>query len=292
MPRSASLKASAVCVFSAATKPYMNFSAVRYSTLRSPAALPAQVTACSGDGVLPRLDTGVDIERVEHHGIAAPALGDLTRRRMRQRVGTADDKARKGQARIERRAAERVMIGGDWRGRGRAQLERGAAVARLGPARVERGRGASFGVGAGAAHCRRAHGEIDPVHFRHLGLPAREHALGIMRLDPALQKTRRHRQMHALVLHGFEVHARKPAGVDVFPHARPQTTLDARPAILFRICHCLESFSQKRVIALCLTIPPRRVFGVPRGATSSGRLQLRDMALLPFGADAAIRSTV
>ena len=67
-------------------------------------------------------DAGMDVERVEHHGIAAATFGDLTRGGMRQRVGAADDEACKGQARIERRAAERIMIGGDRRGRSRAQL--------------------------------------------------------------------------------------------------------------------------------------------------------------------------
>ena len=73
-------------------------------------------------------DAGMDVERVEHHGIAAASFGDLTCCGMRQRVGAADDEACKGQARIERRAAERIMIGGDWRGRSRTQLRRGCAA--------------------------------------------------------------------------------------------------------------------------------------------------------------------
>jgi hypothetical protein len=34
-------------------------------------------------------DTGMDVQWIEHHGIAAPSFGDLTRRRVRQRVGAA-----------------------------------------------------------------------------------------------------------------------------------------------------------------------------------------------------------
>ena len=47
MVRSASLNASAFCARKAATKPYMNFSAVRYSTLRSAVMLPAHASDCS-----------------------------------------------------------------------------------------------------------------------------------------------------------------------------------------------------------------------------------------------------
>ena len=68
---------------------------------------------------LAEADAGVDVKRIEHHGVAATALGHLTRGGMRQRIGPADDKASESQARIERRAAQRVMTGGDRRGRGR-----------------------------------------------------------------------------------------------------------------------------------------------------------------------------
>jgi len=61
-----------------------------------------------------------------------------------------------------------------------------------------------------ASH-RRAHRNVDPVHFRHLGLPAGENALGVMRLAPALEKARRNRKVDAFLLHVFEVHSREPA---------------------------------------------------------------------------------
>ncbi len=154
-------------------------------------------------------DAGVDVKRIEHHGIAAPPLRDLARRGVGQRVGAADDETSECQARIERRAAERVMAGGHRRDRGGAQHRRGTAIGPLGPAvRIERREG--FFRRRRATH-RGAHGEVDAVHFRHLGLPAGEDAIGIMRLDPALEKTRRNRKMHALLLHAFEVHARNPA---------------------------------------------------------------------------------
>jgi hypothetical protein len=102
-------------------------------------------------------------------------------------------------------------------------------------------RGSSGEPPSGATH-RRADGEVDPVHFRHLGLPARKNALGVVRLDPALEKPRRNRKMHTLLLDAFQVHSRKPARIDVFSDRRTQSALHARPTILFHICHCLTTF--------------------------------------------------
>jgi hypothetical protein len=165
----------------------------------------------------------MDVERVEHHGIAAASLGDLARGCVCQRVGAADDEACESQARIERRAAERVMAGRDRCARGRAQLDRAAAIDRLGAARIEGNR--CLFCRRGRAH-RRAHGEIDPMHFRQLGPPGREHALGIMRLNPALQEARRHRQAYRGFLDRFQVHARKPARIDVVADLGAQTLFD------------------------------------------------------------------
>ena len=82
---------------------------------------------------------GMDIERVEHHGIAAAAFGHLACSGVRQRVRTTDDEACKCQARIERRAAERIVVRRNRRGRYRAQLDRRPAVRPFGTARVELG---------------------------------------------------------------------------------------------------------------------------------------------------------
>jgi len=167
---------------------------------------------------------GVDIKRVEHHGIAAPSLRDLARRGMGQRVGAADDEASEGQARVERRAAECVMARGHRRDRGCAQLQSGTAIGAFGAPLI--GRRQRFLCRRRASH-RRAHGEVDPVHFRHLGLPAGENALGVVRLDPALEKSGRNRKVDAFLLDAFQVHAREPACVDVLAHARAQPTFDA-----------------------------------------------------------------
>jgi len=158
---------------------------------------------------------------------------------MSQRVGATDDEAREGQARIERGTAERVMAGGNGRGGNRAQFQHRARIVPLGTARLDR---RSCLLCRHRTTHRRSHGEVDAVHFRHFGLPGRQHALGVMGLDPALQKARWHRQMHAFILHGLEIHAREPAGIDVFPDARPQPALHPRPAILFCVCHCSNTF--------------------------------------------------
>ena len=169
-------------------------------------------------------NAGVDIERIEHHAVAAPAFRDLACRRMRQRVGAADDETAEGQARIERRTAERVMAGRYRRDRGRAQLRRGTAIGPVSAARI--GQGDSLLCGRRASH-RGAHGKVDAVHFRHLGLPAGENALGIMRLDPALEKPRGNRKVDALRLDAFQVHSREPTRIDVFSYTRAQPALHA-----------------------------------------------------------------
>ena len=167
---------------------------------------------------------GVDIKRIEHHRVAAPPFGHLARRRMRQRVGAADDEACKGQPRIERRAAERIVAGGHRRDRGCAQFGHGTAIGSLGATRIER-RGRLL-YRCRATH-RRAHRQVDPMHFRHLRLPAREHALGIMGLNPTLEKPRRDRQANAFILHALQVHSREPACIDILSHACAQPTLHA-----------------------------------------------------------------
>ena len=58
---------------------------------------------------LAQSDAGMDVERIEHHDVAAARNRHLLGRRMRERVGTPDHVGLEGQARIERRAAERVM---------------------------------------------------------------------------------------------------------------------------------------------------------------------------------------
>ena len=107
--------------------------------------------------------TRMDIERVEHDGIAASAFGDLTRRGISERVGAAGDEACESQARIERRTAERIVARGDWRGRRRLQIGMGPAIARLDTSRI--GRHCWFLRRSRAAHGR-PHRQIDPVNVR------------------------------------------------------------------------------------------------------------------------------
>ena len=65
---------------------------------------------------------------------------------------------------------------------------------------------------------------------RLLGLPARQHALAIVRLDPAVQKPRRHRQAHRSLVDAFELHAPEPAREDVLAEFGAQTVFDRASA--------------------------------------------------------------
>src|SRR5579872_5609100 len=141
---------------------------------------------------------------------------------------------------------------------------------------------------AGAAQ-RGAHGEIDPVHFRHFGLPAGKNPLGVMRLDPALEKARRDRKVDAFVLNALQIHAGKPTRVHVLADARPQPAFHARPTILIHVrhcvrhcvchcvCHCLGTslkVLKSEAAALAAWEPPRlkpvSAIGRPFGETPSG----------------------
>ena len=86
----------------------MNFSAVRYSTLRSGDAVAGPRDRLQ-EMRLAEAHAGMDVERVEHHRLAAPRQRDLLRCRMGERVGAADREGVEHQPRIERRAAERIM---------------------------------------------------------------------------------------------------------------------------------------------------------------------------------------
>ena len=74
------------------------------------------VVAGPGDGLqqvrLAEADAGVDVERIEHHRLAAARHRHLLGGGVRQRVGAADHEGVEGQPQIERRAAERVVAGG------------------------------------------------------------------------------------------------------------------------------------------------------------------------------------
>jgi hypothetical protein len=79
---------------------------------------------------------------------------------------------------------------------------------------------ASFAIDAQRKHfvCGRAHpqyaGADDQIETAHAGLlvlPAGKHAIGVVRLDPALQEAGRNRQSHRLAVDAFELHPGKPA---------------------------------------------------------------------------------
>ena len=66
----------------------------------------------------------MDVERIEHHRLAAPRQRDLLGGGMGERVGAADDEGVERQPRIERRAAERLVRGLCGLMRGRATRAR------------------------------------------------------------------------------------------------------------------------------------------------------------------------
>ncbi len=109
MPRSCSLKASAVCAFRDAAKPYMKRSAVRYST-RRPEASMAWAAPCRR--CLSQTDIGMHEKRIEHGHFARLRLHDLHRGGMRHDVRTADLEAREHETTIQRRADLIIRLDG------------------------------------------------------------------------------------------------------------------------------------------------------------------------------------
>src|SRR5262249_12689910 len=57
-------------------------------------------------------DAGVDVQRIEHHGVAALGAGDLLGGRVSESIRSADDKGVERQARIEWGSAKRLMHAG------------------------------------------------------------------------------------------------------------------------------------------------------------------------------------
>src|SRR3974377_1039784 len=62
-----------------------------------------------------------------------------------------------------------------------------------------------------------------------------------MRLNPALEETRRHRQADRSVLDRLQVHAGKPARIDVVTDLGAQTPLHPSPALLIHVRHFIVS---------------------------------------------------
>src|SRR5205807_2132383 len=95
--------------------------------------------------------------------------------------------------------------------------------------------------GRGVANDGGAHRQLDAADLGFLRLPAREHAFGIMRLNPALEKTRGNRQTDGAVTDALKIHAGEPTRIDVVAHGRAKAPLHACPAILFRARHLIRS---------------------------------------------------
>src|SRR3974377_1409489 len=64
-----------------------------------------------------------------------------------------------------------------------------------------------------------------------------------MRLNPALEETRRTRQADRSVLDRLQVHAGKPARIDVVTDLGAQTPLHPSPALLIHVRHFIVSLS-------------------------------------------------
>jgi hypothetical protein len=58
-----------------------------------------------------------------------------------------------------------------------------------------------------------------------------------MRLDPTFEEAGRHRQAHPAFFDRLQVHARKPARIDVVADLYAQALLDPNPALLIRVGH-------------------------------------------------------
>ena len=81
----------------------------------------------------------------------------------------------------------------------------------------------------------RAHADADPFHGSRLGLVDRQHAIRVMRLDPALQEPGRHREASAAVDHRLQFEPAEPACEHVLAKFDPQAPLDARPGLESRL---------------------------------------------------------
>ncbi len=181
----------------------------------------------------------MDVERVEAAILGQNGLSHLGRRSVCHAIGSADDEAVEGVARIERRALEAVhMRTAERRGRG---LHAGHRTPRLGHRHVD------IVLRAGLhRHVRRrrrprgrkarlAEVEIDALGPLELGSTALEEVVGVMRLDPALEELHGHGSAHDAAIERLEFHRIEPAGIDVFTQARPQHRADFVASLVARL---------------------------------------------------------
>ena len=179
-------------------------------------------------------DAGMNVERIEHDRVAAPPLGNLFCGGVSEGVRASDDEGLEGQTRIERGTAESVMHGRD-------RPDRAAHVAAVdlglaGVARTYRHLQRLELRRQGADH-RGAHREFDAREVRLLGLPAGQHPLGVMGLDPALEKAGWYGQLHRIPFAAVELHASEPARVNIVTDFGAETISHPRPAVLIHARH-------------------------------------------------------
>src|ERR1700733_7436835 len=74
--------------------------------------------------------------------------------------------------------------------------------------------------------------QVDARHRGTFGLPTVEQPLDVVRLDPALQKSGRHRNTRGIGLYTFEFHACEPTAVDRFANLGAQAPFDSDPAFV------------------------------------------------------------
>src|SRR5262249_25849417 len=123
---------------------------------------------------------------------------------------------------------------------------------------------------------RGANRELDPRKVRLFGLPAGQHPLRIVGLDPALEKTRGHGQLDGLSFAAVELHAREPARVDVVADLGAKTILHARPAVQIHARHFLSRpdgtnrWERGRNAALRRETCERKLFGQQAGKGAAG----------------------
>jgi hypothetical protein len=163
----------------------------------------------------------MNIERVKR-GCAETTASATWRPRRGERVGTSDKEAREREPGVERRA--RLTIAALSAGLRRA----GGGLA--GRSERRRDRAYGFGLVVRVAGDGRAHDEIDLLDLGDLIAPQHEQALGIMRLDPVPEETRRHRQAHDVGRNRVELHTGEPTRIDVLADFGAQAAAYTVPA--------------------------------------------------------------
>ena len=169
-------------------------------------------------------------------------------------------------------------------------------------------------LGRRRADHRAAHADLDLLDVGVLALPAGQHAFGIVRLDPALEEARRHRQMRGVDLDALQVHAGEPALENVLADFGAELFFHSQPTLLIRACHFLfsevgwlrrNSVKRTAVIPLeplrAVTSLKRKAGGWAEGGSlvrsaraGGGRAQPLDGTDLPFrvGSPAARNSRI